>query len=98
MKILKKYENFDFNDEDFDFDEEEETSLLLTDDEYLKLLRTFGDIMDNGDGHLRKGQAFMIALSRIRYDLYEKITGTEYDCFYDDNKVMKFLRYINQLK
>ena len=35
----------------------------------------------------RQGQAIMNTLEEFGYGLYLKLTGTENDCYYDDNKV-----------
>jgi len=37
--------------------------------------------------YLRYGQIFMNILHELEYKAYHAITGTEYDCFYDDAKV-----------
>lgn len=42
------------------------------------------------DGHQRDGQALMNALYSVNPDLYQEITGTDADPFYDDNKIEKF--------
>ena len=39
---------------------------------------------------LREGQSMMNALARIRPDLYDAVTGTEADCFYNDNRINDF--------
>lgn len=39
------------------------------------------------DNYLRYGQILMNALSEFDPDMYKRITGTEYDCFYDNGKV-----------
>ena len=46
--------------------------------------------------YLRAGQSYMIALSEINFEMYEKITGTEYDCFFNDNLIPKFLGYLEE--
>jgi len=96
MKYLKKFENIEpFDEDDWDEEEFDNNQPLLTNDEYMELITRYVNILDFADGDLRKGQSYMIALSRIRFDIYEEILGTEYDCFYDDKKVMKFLRHLN---
>lgn len=45
-------------------------------------------------GHLRLGQSFMISLSDINHELYQEITSTDADCFYNDKKIPKFLDYL----
>ena len=39
----------------------------------------------------RKGQAYMNALYSVDNVLYNKIYGTIYDCFYNDDLVQRFL-------
>ena len=39
------------------------------------------------DNYLRYGQILMNTLSEFDPDMYKRITGTEYDCFYDNAKV-----------
>lgn len=43
----------------------------------------------------RKGQALMNALYEVRKDLYEIITGTDADCFYNDDKIQLFKTWVN---
>jgi hypothetical protein len=35
-------------------------------------------------GNLRYGQSLMVALWDVWPEKYKEITGTDYDCFYDD--------------
>jgi hypothetical protein len=49
---------------------------------YAKVLHT---------GAIRYGQALMSGLFLLRPELYYKIAHTEADCFYDDNKVDRFM-------
>ena len=46
--------------------------------------------------YLRNGQAIMIYLSQTNFDLYEKITATEFDCFYVDKQIPKTLEFLKQ--
>lgn len=39
---------------------------------------------------IRRGQAWMNALAEVDFDLYAEVTGTEADCFYNDNKIDAF--------
>lgn len=39
------------------------------------------------DNYLRYGQILMNTLSEFDPDMYKRITGTDYDCFYDNAKV-----------
>jgi len=45
---------------------------------------------------LRKGQAMMIVLNGINKELYDKITGTENDPFYDNKKIPNFEKAVLQ--
>lgn len=45
---------------------------------------------------IRNGQAIMIYLSRINFELYNHITATEFDCFYVDKNITKTLDYLKQ--
>lgn len=42
------------------------------------------------DKEMRKGQARMNALKRVDPELYEIISGTEFDCFYRDERIPAF--------
>jgi len=44
---------------------------------------------------LRHGQSIMIALKDMNSKLYSDITGTEYDPFYNDNKISALLKHLN---
>lgn len=41
-------------------------------------------------GKQRRGQAWMNALREVEPELYDDVTGTEADCFYDDRKLAVF--------
>ena len=45
---------------------------------------------------LRYGQAVMNLLNQTRPEIYQEITGTELDCFYDDEKVENLLEYLDK--
>jgi len=64
----------------------------LTDQEWLDLVRKTVEYAHKG---LRLGQSYMNALSDIRPDLYEDITDTESDCFYNDNRITNFIKSLN---
>jgi hypothetical protein len=65
----------------------------LTDKEWVELTKK---AIDNyNTGHLRLGQSYMNALAEINMDFYKEVTATEYDCFYNDNKIVKFMDYLN---
>ncbi len=63
----------------------------LTDKEFLKLNKEFLKQYDRGK-HQRIGQAYFNALHEVNSKLATEITGTEFDCFYDDNKLIIFIR------
>ena len=64
----------------------------LTDKQWVELTTITVDTVHKG---LRHGQAYMNALHYINKDLYNQITGTEADCFYDDNKIVNFIKFLN---
>lgn len=64
----------------------------LTDKQWIELTIITVDTVHKG---LRQGQAYMNALHYINKELYEQITGTENDCFYDDNKIVNFIKFLN---
>lgn len=51
-------------------------------------------IHQNTEGTLRIGQCYMNALSVLNHALYQKITATENDPFYVDEKVPQFLEFV----
>jgi hypothetical protein len=46
---------------------------------------------------LRYGQAIMNLLNQTRPEIYQKINGTELDCFYNDEKVETLLEYLEKI-
>ena len=49
--------------------------------------------------YIRGGQLLMITLFEFDKDLYDNITATDVDCFYDDKKIEKTLNYLkNNIK
>ena len=48
----------------------------------------------NKHPYIRKGQALMNALYDRAPALYATITGTEADCFYVDDRIQAFYRFI----
>jgi len=66
----------------------------LSDLEWVKLTKKFVEYYDGGRNQ-RVGQAYMNALFEVNRKLYDTISGTENDCFYDDNKVINFIRWLN---
>jgi hypothetical protein len=65
----------------------------LTDKEWVELTKK--TIEAYNTGHLRLGQSYMNALAIINVDFYNEVTAIEYDCFYNDNKIVKFIDYLN---
>jgi hypothetical protein len=65
----------------------------LTDKEWVDITRK--TIENYNTGHLRLGQSYMNALGDINIDLYKEVTATEYDCFYNDNKIVKLIEFLN---
>lgn len=51
-------------------------------------------ILPNKDKHLRNGQSLIIYLAEISPKLYTEITATEFDCFYNDNKIFYTLMWL----
>ena len=49
------------------------------------------------DINLREGQAYMNALFELDRRAYEDITATEFDPFYDDNKLTAFFERLKTL-
>lgn len=43
---------------------------------------------------LRQGQCLFNTLHRLHPDLSEQIRGTDNDCFYDDNKISNFFKFL----
>ena len=50
----------------------------------------------NRGKYISRGQQLMIYLHEIRQELYNKITATEFDCFYVEGKMEKTLDYLKQ--
>ena len=48
-----------------------------------------------GDRCMRKGQSLMNALHAIEPDLYNEITGSDADCFYNDGKMVEFEKMLD---
>lgn len=44
--------------------------------------------------NLRRGQNLMNFLHSIWPEMYDIITGSKYDCFYNDNKIDKTIGYL----
>ncbi len=65
----------------------------LTDKEWIELTKKTIEVYNTG--YLRLGQSYMNALANININFYNEVTATEYDCFYNDNKILKFMGYLN---
>jgi hypothetical protein len=65
----------------------------LTDKQWVEL--TAKTIDKYNTGNLRIGQSYMIALGEINLDLYKEVTATDYDCFYNDNRIIKLIEFLN---
>lgn len=63
----------------------------LTDEQWVELIRIAVDMMHSG---LRMGQSYMIALNKIDANLHEQVTATNNNCFYNDNKIINFLTFL----
>jgi hypothetical protein len=48
----------------------------------------------NLNNELRFGQCLMNNLQIMNKNIYEEIINTEFDCFYDDKLIYKFLEYL----
>lgn len=46
--------------------------------------------------HQRYGQHLMNELFSVRRDLYDFISGTDYDCFYDNKRVNDTLTFLSE--
>jgi len=65
---------------------------------------SFGDYLDeverivseneNLRPHERLGQTYFNVLNYYNVELAGEILGTEYDCFYEDNRIDAFLDYL----
>ena len=65
----------------------------LNNEELLELDIIATDYIEKG---LRIGQSYMVALSKVRMELYDLITATEFDCFYVDSKIPAFFQFIKE--
>ncbi len=46
----------------------------------------------------RAGQAYMNALREVNIDLYNDVTASDADCFYNDTKIVEFMHYLSSEK
>jgi hypothetical protein len=49
------------------------------------------------DKNLRRGQYLFILLYSLSADIANDIRSTEYDCFYDDDKIDGFMKRVAEL-
>lgn len=60
-----------------------------------KALTYYFNVTRWGEGdYQRRGQAFMNVLRFWDPENYNKLSGSLYDCFYDDNKIHEALNFI----
>lgn len=64
----------------------------LSNQDFIELVKRSIDLTNQG---LRVGQSFMISLSEMNNDLYNDITGTDNDCFHEDEKLINFFKYLD---
>lgn len=57
-------------------------------------LDTLSKFLLKQNPHFRNGQALMNSLREINPELYQKITTTDDDCFYLDEKIQNFFERI----
>ena len=66
----------------------------MTAKEWVSLINSLVKYLHNNP-ELRVGQVYMNALFDIRPDLYQRVTGTENDCFYNDDKIVNLIGFLN---
>lgn len=65
----------------------------LKDEEWVDLVKlTIKSMHEHLD--LRLGQSYMNSLFVINKNLHDQIERTEFDCFYDDNKIINFINFL----
>lgn len=64
----------------------------LTDADWIKLTKLFVSYCHQGQ---RAGQAYMNALYCVNKSLSDDISESDADCFYDDDKLVAFIQYLN---
>ena len=62
--------------------------------EYAKFLDKWAEYHSHVRLYLRVGQSIMNYIHANHRDIYDEITGTENDCFYDDTKILETLKYV----
>ncbi len=61
-----------------------------------RVLRATGGTDDYGNLNLREGQSVMIALFDTNKALYNKYSGTIFDCFYHDDRIGDLMLELNR--
>lgn len=69
------------------------SKMILDAEDYKTLLKKVV-VMQVENPSLRQGQAFFNSLLDLHPDIAETIRGTEYDCFYNDDKVYDVLKIL----
>ena len=64
----------------------------LTDKQWIELVRKTVEYVNGG---LRMGQSYMNALGDIDMSLYRSIVNTEFDCYYNDDKLINFIKHLS---
>lgn len=63
----------------------------------MKLKTEFYDDVSAQPNYIRMGQALMSSLHKFYPELYNEITGTQFDPFYNDKRIIDFWYYINNI-
>tara|TARA_R110000803_G_scaffold157924_2_gene222247 strand:+ start:2185 stop:3057 length:873 start_codon:yes stop_codon:yes gene_type:complete len=92
MKNIKRIIKEEINDFDWVGDIQP-YQYSLSDDEWNQLNKELIPLLQ--DRHLRTGQAYMIALGKVKPSLYDYVTGKDMDPFSDDKKVITLIRFLN---
>lgn len=54
------------------------------------------DVLNNKPSFIRNGQALMVYLCEVRFDLYTEITAMDNDCFYNDRIIPSTLKHLKE--
>lgn len=67
--------------------------------EYEQLIAELYSAIESRQPFIRKGQSLMIKLRDLRLDIYDEIVNSfsEYDCFYNDDKIPFTINYIKKI-
>ena len=68
---------------------------IFTDKEWITLTEKTVENVHKG---LRLGQSYMVALNEIRPELYTEITNTGIDPFHNNDNLLNFFTFLNELK